>query len=95
MFDNEYDLAKAVIKGMSVRSEAGEYTLERFIFNCAYPSSMNLGKKLFQYYTKSLSMKVFQGFQYSTTMSGNILSSILPKTLFARGFRQFSKNRLT
>lgn len=35
MFDNEYDLAKAVMNGMESRSEAGEYTLERFIFNCA------------------------------------------------------------
>jgi hypothetical protein len=35
MFDNEYDLAKAVMSGMSARSEAGGYTLERFIFNCA------------------------------------------------------------
>lgn len=34
MFDNEYDLAKAVMNGMAARSEAGEYTLERFIFNC-------------------------------------------------------------
>jgi len=35
MFDNEYDLALAVIDGMNARSEAGGYTLERFIFNCA------------------------------------------------------------
>ena len=34
MFDNEYDLAMAVIDGMKARSEAGQYTLERFIFNC-------------------------------------------------------------
>ena len=34
MFDNEYDLALAVMDGMKARSEAGEYTLERFIFNC-------------------------------------------------------------
>ena len=34
MFDNEYDLAMAVIDGMKARSEAGGYTLERFIFNC-------------------------------------------------------------
>ncbi len=33
MFDNEYDLAKAVMKGMTACSEAGEYALERFIFN--------------------------------------------------------------
>jgi putative transposase len=36
MFDNEYDLAKAVMNDMSARSEAGGYTLERFIFNCAW-----------------------------------------------------------
>jgi transposase len=35
MFDNEYDLALAVMEGMKARSEAGGYTLERFIFNCA------------------------------------------------------------
>ena len=35
MFDNEYDLAIAVIDGMKARSEVGEYNLERFIFNCA------------------------------------------------------------
>lgn len=35
MFDNEYDLAKAVMHGMESRSEAGGYTLERFMFNCA------------------------------------------------------------
>lgn len=34
MFDNEYDLAIAVMDGMKARSEAGKYTLERFIFNC-------------------------------------------------------------
>ena len=34
MFDNEYDLAMAVIDGVEARSEAGEYNLERFIFNC-------------------------------------------------------------
>lgn len=34
MFDNEYDLAIAVMNGMKTRSQAGEYTLERFIFNC-------------------------------------------------------------
>jgi hypothetical protein len=34
MFDNEYDLAMAVIDGMKARSAAGAYTLERFIFNC-------------------------------------------------------------
>lgn len=34
MFDNEYDLALAVMDGMKARSGAGEYALERFIFNC-------------------------------------------------------------
>lgn len=35
MFDNEYDLAMTVIEGMEARSKAGNYPLERFIFNCA------------------------------------------------------------
>jgi hypothetical protein len=35
MFDNEYDLAMTVIEGMESRSQAGDYTLERFRFNCA------------------------------------------------------------
>lgn len=35
VFDNEYDLARAVIDGMTARSEVGGYPLERFIFNCA------------------------------------------------------------
>ncbi|PZV09952.1 MAG: IS630 family transposase, partial [Leptolyngbya sp.] len=35
MFDNEYDLAMTVIEGMEVRSKAGNYLLERFIFNSA------------------------------------------------------------
>ncbi len=35
MFDNEYDLAKAVMAGMESRSIAGEYALDRFIFNSA------------------------------------------------------------
>jgi putative transposase len=30
MFEDEYDLAKAVIQGMEVRSHSGGYTLERF-----------------------------------------------------------------
>jgi putative transposase len=34
MFDNEYDLAKAIMSGMEHRSEMGEYELERFTFNC-------------------------------------------------------------
>jgi hypothetical protein len=33
MFEDEYDLAMAVIQGMEMRSEAGEYLLERFKFN--------------------------------------------------------------
>ena len=33
MFDNEDDLAIAVMDGMKARSEVGQYTLERFIFN--------------------------------------------------------------
>lgn len=35
MFDNEYDLAMAVIDGMEARSQQGGYTLERFKFNPA------------------------------------------------------------
>jgi putative transposase len=35
MFDNEYDLAMAVIDGMLARSQKGNYTLERLKFNCA------------------------------------------------------------
>lgn len=33
MFEDEYDLALAVIKGMEARSEVGGYSLERFKFN--------------------------------------------------------------
>jgi putative transposase len=33
MFDNEYDLAIAVIDGMNARSQKGGYLLERFKFN--------------------------------------------------------------
>lgn len=33
IFDNEYDLAIAIIQGMRHRSELGNYVLERFIFN--------------------------------------------------------------
>lgn len=33
MFENEYDLAIAVMDGMKARSQAGNYALERFIFN--------------------------------------------------------------
>jgi hypothetical protein len=33
MFEDEYDLALAVITGMEMRSEAGRYWLERFKFN--------------------------------------------------------------
>lgn len=35
MFDNEYDLAIAVIDAMKARSQQGGYTLERFKFNPA------------------------------------------------------------
>jgi transposase len=35
MFDNNYDLAMAIIDGMEARSVKGEYVLERLIFNCA------------------------------------------------------------
>jgi hypothetical protein len=34
IFDNEYDLALAVMDGMKARSEAGGYLSERFMFNC-------------------------------------------------------------
>jgi len=32
MFEDEYDLAMAVIKGMETRSKSGGYSLERFMF---------------------------------------------------------------
>lgn len=32
IFDNEYDLAKAIMQGMENRSQQGGYTLERFMF---------------------------------------------------------------
>ncbi|HCF26536.1 MAG TPA: IS630 family transposase, partial [Cyanobacteria bacterium UBA11049] len=35
MFEDEYDLAIAVMKGMKTRSEKGEYSLERFKFKSA------------------------------------------------------------
>ena len=35
MFEDEYDLAMAVIKGMETRSQTGGYTLKRFRFNSA------------------------------------------------------------
>jgi hypothetical protein len=34
MFDNEHDLAKAVINGIESCGTAGEYSVGRFIFNC-------------------------------------------------------------
>lgn len=34
IFDNEYDLAIAVIQGMTARSQTCGYIVERFIFNC-------------------------------------------------------------
>jgi hypothetical protein len=33
MFEDEYDLAMAVIRGMEIRSKKGKYSLERFKFN--------------------------------------------------------------
>ena len=33
MFEDEYDLAMAVLKAMQTRSESGRYSLERFKFN--------------------------------------------------------------
>lgn len=35
MFEDEYDLAIAVMAGLEVRSVQGECSLERFKFNCA------------------------------------------------------------
>jgi hypothetical protein len=35
MFDNEYDLAKAVTAGMESRSISAQYSLDRLIFNSA------------------------------------------------------------
>lgn len=35
IFDNEYDLANAIIKGMENRSQQGGWTLERLSFNSA------------------------------------------------------------
>ena len=35
MFDNNYDLAMAIMDGMESRSVKGVYSLERLIFNCA------------------------------------------------------------
>ena len=34
MFADEYDLAMSVIQGMEARSDRGNYSLERFKFNC-------------------------------------------------------------
>jgi putative transposase len=33
IFDNQYDLAVAVMDGMKARSDRHNYTLDRFIFN--------------------------------------------------------------
>jgi len=41
MFDNEYDLAVAVIDGMTARSHQGGYTLERFKFLPSYLATCN------------------------------------------------------
>lgn len=35
MFNNEYDLAIAVMEGMEARGEKGKYKVERFKFNSA------------------------------------------------------------
>ena len=35
MFCNEYELVMTVFEGMESRSEAGDYTLGPFSFNCA------------------------------------------------------------
>ncbi|MDV2990399.1 MAG: hypothetical protein N4J56_007651 [Chroococcidiopsis sp. SAG 2025] len=35
IFDNEYDLANAMIEGMENRSQQGGWTLERFMFKSA------------------------------------------------------------
>jgi putative transposase len=35
MFEDEYDLAIAVMEGMQTRSLRGDYDLDRFIFNSA------------------------------------------------------------
>lgn len=35
MFEDEYDLAMAVIAGVENRAERGDYTVERFRFNSA------------------------------------------------------------
>ena len=33
MFDNDYDLACAIMAGIKARADRGEYTIDRFIFN--------------------------------------------------------------
>lgn len=33
MFDNDYDLACAIMTGIQVRADRGNYKVERFIFN--------------------------------------------------------------
>lgn len=33
MFEDEYDLAMAIVDGMEARSQRGEYSLKRFKFN--------------------------------------------------------------
>jgi len=45
MFDNEYDLAVAVIDGMTARSHQGGYTLERFKFNSRLTTQYPFEKK--------------------------------------------------
>lgn len=36
MFDNEYELALAIIAGMESRSSVGGYPIERFIFTACW-----------------------------------------------------------
>ena len=46
IFDNEYDLALAIISGMNSRSSDGDYAIKRFIFNCAYSlPSVRIGRE--------------------------------------------------
>ncbi len=35
IFEDEYDLALAVIEGVEVRAQRGKYDTERFLFNSA------------------------------------------------------------
>lgn len=60
----------------------------------SYPSFVNLAKNP-QYYTKSLSMKAFQGFQDSAIMGASILLSTRAQSFFAKGGQRLGKNPLT